>query len=161
VGAPAQPGGGEAQDRVVTVNGDVVTGFVESVDAAVRVESGGKPIDVPLEQVSLVAFQNAPRRPDPLARFWLADGTIASVARFGQTDQNGKVTFEVAAPEPPAPPFEEEGGGSTPGKPQPSGRRSGPLPRTGHRSPLVRDGAGERRLALGAAGSWRCSHSRR
>ncbi len=103
---PAAPGvaaGGAGSppaknDRVLMVNGDVVTGFVESVGATVTISVGGKALGAPLEQIAKITLQNPSRTPDPLPRLWLGDGTVVSVARFGQVGVDGRVPVEIACP---------------------------------------------------------------
>jgi hypothetical protein len=64
-----------AGDRVVTTNGDVITGFVDSIGDSVKIESEGKKIDLALSRVGSIELANPARAPSGL-RLWLDDGTV-------------------------------------------------------------------------------------
>lgn len=68
-------------DSVVLVNGDVLSGFVAEVGESVRVESGGRVLQVPVERVASISFLNSRARPGG-AMLFLADGTVARVLNF-------------------------------------------------------------------------------
>jgi hypothetical protein len=89
-------GSGDASDRVVLLNGDVVAGFVESVspegviiDEALASESAASPAPastIALGRVALIKFAN-PAQPPSGPRFWLYDATVASVAPTASAGQ--------------------------------------------------------------------------
>lgn len=78
-GAPLAPP--TTGDSVVLVNGDVLSGFVAEVGENVRVESGGRVVEVPADRAASISFLNTRARPRGTL-LYLADGTVAGVVSF-------------------------------------------------------------------------------
>lgn len=89
--ASAADGPDTKDDRIVLANGDVLTGFVESIGASVRLEREGKPTDVPLDRVQSISLASTPA-PASGVRAWMADGTITRIADV-QITTTGRALF--------------------------------------------------------------------
>lgn len=79
-------------DRVVMVNGDVVTGFVESLGDPVKIESDGKIVDLSPLQVLSVELAN-PSKAAKGGRVWLVDGSVVDATNLAADDGEGSITF--------------------------------------------------------------------
>ncbi len=72
-------------DVVTLANGDLVTGFVESVGQTVTVQpEGTAAVTLPLERVAGIELAN-PREAPAGTRVWLADGSVLAVSGLAQS----------------------------------------------------------------------------
>ena len=81
-------------DAVVLTNGDLVTGFVQSIGATTKVETGGAVREVERERIARVHIANPPGLPSGSA-VWLADGSIVVVGGI-HTGPTGVVRLHPA-----------------------------------------------------------------
>jgi len=88
------------EDRVVLQNGDVVEGFVASIDTAVRIETATGEVEVPLDRAAGVLLANPPVAPAGIL-VWLADGSVveATTVEFALT---GRVSLGLGSDAPEA-----------------------------------------------------------
>lgn len=91
---PRSAGASTAGDRVVTTNGDVVTGFVDSIGEVVKIESEGKKIDLALNRVATIDLSNPSKSPAGL-RLWLEDGSVVGVKEFGAARTPGEFVVRL------------------------------------------------------------------
>lgn len=67
-----------ADDTLVLRNGDVLSGFIAHIGPFAEIDSGSRPVRIPIDRVAVAIFSNQPR--DRRGLFvWLADGTTARV----------------------------------------------------------------------------------
>ncbi len=86
--AAAKPEPPQGEDLIVLLNGDRLTGFVDSIGSPIVLEVGGQPREIPLDRVAEVRLAN------PIARargmtVWLADGSAVGVASI-RTNRAGE-----------------------------------------------------------------------
>ena len=75
----ARPTGPRNDDMLVLRNGDVLTGFIEHIGPLAEIDTGDRPVRIPIDRGAVAIFANQPR--DRAGLFvWLADGTTARVA---------------------------------------------------------------------------------
>jgi hypothetical protein len=81
-------------DVVILLNGDRVTGLVESIGAIVAIDSETGRLTIPARQVARVSLEN-PARAGAGARAWLRDGSIVGVSGLITEGSDGRVTLEL------------------------------------------------------------------
>lgn len=94
-GQPARGGDAgvtDANDRVLMTNGDAVSGFVESVGAVVKIESGGRgeTVDLAVKQIAVIELSN-PAKPPTGTRLWLSDASVLGAKSLAPPANSGEV----------------------------------------------------------------------
>ena len=82
-------------DRVVLVNGDVLTGFIVSIDDKVRIETGRdeiREIELPIDRVAAIAFAGE-SPPASWPQIWMLDGVRMTIPRVG-IDASGRLDLD-------------------------------------------------------------------
>lgn len=74
--SPASPDG--PADTVSLVNGDAISGYVESIDSTLVVEHDGRKSQVPLDRVAWIRLANPPREPAGIV-LWTWHGSVVSL----------------------------------------------------------------------------------
>jgi hypothetical protein len=78
-------------------NGDAVEGFVESIGEVVKVDSGGRMVELSIKQVAVIELSN-PEKPASGVRVWLTDGSVAGATGFAPAAGSGE--FRLMRPTP-------------------------------------------------------------
>lgn len=68
-------------DRVMLINGDHLSGFIEQIGPTVTIDAEGRKVDTPIAQVSEIRLLNEARLPKG-TRLWLSGGTVIDAARL-------------------------------------------------------------------------------
>ncbi len=102
-GSPARAT--ETEDVLTLVNGDRLSGFLESFGQTVRLEVEGQTREIPPRRVAQGALAN-PARPAEGLTVWLADGSIVGAASVSISN-SGEVTVVPALSSPSEPPSTE------------------------------------------------------
>lgn len=89
-------GANSQNDVIQLINGDMMSGFIDSAGAIVTIEtSPGKPVEVERERIAAMRFANPPQEREGMW-VWLSDGTVMRINSLVSTPgENNIVTSSI------------------------------------------------------------------